>query len=188
MVDLILCLVCRQVNLWGSWEAATFARGDPTSLRAQDVAIRDGCTLKLGVLICFDLEFPEPSRCLALDGATVLVAPTALGMGAVESIPKSIVPTRAAENQTFVLYSNLEGPQEKETDPPFCGSSAIIGPTGREIARAPVVSDGGGVLLLGQLDIGGAEYATSVARNPYLQDVRDRLKDGFYAQYTRARY
>lgn len=60
---------------------------------------------QVGVLICFDVEFPEPARCLALAGATLLIVPTALGGGgsAADVIPLCCVPTRAMENHVAIL-------------------------------------------------------------------------------------
>jgi len=34
----------------------------------------------IGILICFDIEFPEPARVLALKGAKILLVPTALSV------------------------------------------------------------------------------------------------------------
>mmetsp|Transcript_25037 Transcript_25037/g.75467 ORF Transcript_25037/g.75467 Transcript_25037/m.75467 type:complete len:322 (-) Transcript_25037:48-1013(-) len=205
----------RKVNLWGPWEAATFAPGDPSELRAFDLTLRAGTSLRVGVLVCYDLEFPEPSRCLALDGAQVLIAPTALTEGEVGMVtPFCVVPTRANENHVFVLYANLEGSVETGDGPPYCGSSAIVGPNGRELARDPRRSGaargaatpstpgaddssgsagtGGGCLLVAPLLVGGAEHVISRARNPYLTEVAERLDGGFYPQiggrWRRARY
>ena len=61
--------------------------------------------LKVGLLVCFDIEFPEPARCLALAGATVLIVPTALGgCGTENVVPACCIPTRAMENHVAVLY------------------------------------------------------------------------------------
>eukprot|EP00038_Savillea_parva_P014215 m.10336 g.10336 ORF g.10336 m.10336 type:complete len:273 (-) comp2735_c0_seq1:253-1071(-) len=123
----------RKVNLWGPWEAKSFSRGDTTQLRSVPVTLRGGHCVRVGVLICYDLEFPEPARCLALDGARVLIAPTALGdRGPVSRItPHCVVPTRANENHVFVLYSNFEGSSSADAggpgeNPQFCGRSAIV--------------------------------------------------------------
>lgn len=164
--------------------------GDASQLRAVDLTLRGGQSLKIGVLICYDLEFPEPSRCLAMDGAALLIAPTALGMGEVALVtPHCVVPTRANENHVFVLYSNLEGPQNAGSGAPFCGSSAIVGPNGRVLGRAPTQSKSKmGTLLIESIEVGGPEHTTSVARNPYIKEVKARLSDGFYEQYHTAKY
>ena len=43
-------------------------------------------TVRVGILICFDGEFPEPARCLAAQGAQIILLPTALGSGPVETL------------------------------------------------------------------------------------------------------
>ena len=70
----------RKVNLWGAWERDVFARGAPGSFEPFDLETRS-LTVRAGCLICFDVEFPEPARHLAVAGAELLLAPTALGAG-----------------------------------------------------------------------------------------------------------
>eukprot|EP00854_Cymbomonas_tetramitiformis_P008388 gene8388-9967_t len=81
-----LALNYRKVNLWGPWEQATFARGTPEHLRGAPLALRSGLTVRCGVIICYDVEFPEPARCLARQGVELLLVPTALGAGDVEAV------------------------------------------------------------------------------------------------------
>eukprot|EP00966_Prymnesium_polylepis_P264013 6099326-Prymnesium_polylepis.1 len=70
-------LVCnyRKVNLWGEWEASVFERGTPDQLTTFDLRLASGVEVKCGCLICFDIEFPEPARTLAVQGAEVRAAP-----------------------------------------------------------------------------------------------------------------
>ena len=58
----------RKVNLWGAWERDVFARGAPGSFEPFDLETRR-LTVRAGCLICFDVEFPEPARHLAVAGA-----------------------------------------------------------------------------------------------------------------------
>ena len=51
--------------------------------------------LRLGVAVCYDLEYPEVTRSLALQGAELLVAPTALDAIA---FTQRCLPARAIEN------------------------------------------------------------------------------------------
>ena len=61
-------------------------------------------------MICMDCEFPEPARLLALAGAQLLLVPTALTVGPVDRLtPESVIPTRALENHTPLLYCNCNG-------------------------------------------------------------------------------
>ncbi len=59
------------------------------------------------MLICYDVEFPENVRRLALAGCEVALVPTALPSGSSGSfIAEHMIQTRAFENQMFVAYVN----------------------------------------------------------------------------------
>lgn len=87
---------------------------------------------RLGVLICYDVEFPEAVRALALRGAELVLVPTAL-MQPYDVIARIVVPARAVENQVFVAYANRCGVEAEFT---YCGLSCLIGPDGADLARA----------------------------------------------------
>ena len=61
---------------------------------------------KVGLLICYDMVFPEPSRCLALNGADIILNPTVGGaaFGGAD-ISQAAFRTRAAENFTTIATS-----------------------------------------------------------------------------------
>ena len=135
-------------------------------------------TVRVGILICFDGEFPEPARCLAAQGAQIILLPTALGSGPVETLtPNVTVPARAAENHVFILYSNLTGQCHARCGSHmFVGRSAVIGPDGRVVDGARAGSDGGdtgSVMLVADLD--GDAYTGAVQRNDYLALRRPQL-------------
>ena len=87
--------------------------------------------IKVGLLICFDVEFPETVRALALKGAQLIVVPTATLFNSKESrfIANSIVPVRAQENRVFVAYVNHCGSG-------YLGYSTLCGPLGKPIVQA----------------------------------------------------
>lgn len=87
---------------------------------------------KVAILVCYDVEFPENLRHVALSGADMVVVPTALAQqwGIVS---ECLVPTRAFENGVFVCYSNYCG---AENGLEYFGGSCIISPSGRQLARA----------------------------------------------------
>jgi predicted amidohydrolase len=87
---------------------------------------------KIGLNICFDLRFPEPSRVMALNGAEVLVLPTNWPEGA-ENSPRFYVNTRASENRVNYVAVNRVG---KERGFGFIGQSKIVDPDGRTLAEA----------------------------------------------------
>lgn len=84
---------------------------------------------KVGVLICYDSEFPEAGRSLAERGVLLLCVPafteTMHGFHRV----RHSCHARAIENQVFVVHSSLVGSLGKEPVPNAVGSSAIIAPS-----------------------------------------------------------
>lgn len=83
---------------------------------------------RIGVLICYDIEFPEPSRLLALDGAQMIFNPS------VWSIPAKNrwdiqLPARALDNTVFLAGINNTGEGA-------CGHSKVISPFGEVLAEA----------------------------------------------------
>jgi predicted amidohydrolase len=87
---------------------------------------------RLGLLICYDLRFPEPCRVLALSGAQVILLPTAWPSAAT-LYPDFMAQSRAAENSIFLVAANRVG-EERGTR--YLGRSVIVGPDGEMLAEA----------------------------------------------------
>ncbi|MCV9999477.1 carbon-nitrogen hydrolase family protein [Pararhizobium sp. YC-54] len=121
---------------------------------------------KIAVAICYEVEFPEILRSAALQGADLVVVPTALtqqwGI-----VAHQVVPTRAFESGIFVAYANHSG---EENNLSYLGASCIVGPSGKDLERAGA-SDG---LIEATLDKAEITRARKVL--PYLED-RMRLRD-----------
>jgi len=149
----------RKTHLFGDFERAHFTPGERPVVQAE----LNGLTI--GLMICYDVEFPEPVRAHALAGTDLLLVPTA-NMHPFELVAESVVPVRAWENQMYVAYINRIG-QEGEFD--FFGLSTLAGPDG--VARTK--AGPGEELLLGDVD--PAFLAESRAANPYLRDRRPGL-------------
>lgn len=87
---------------------------------------------KIGIVICFDVRFPESVRTLSLKGAEVICVPT--NWPETADVSSDIIcPARAAENHVFVLASNRVG---DENGFRFIGKSKIIAPGGVVLAAA----------------------------------------------------
>ncbi|MFY8044397.1 MAG: nitrilase-related carbon-nitrogen hydrolase, partial [Rhodoferax sp.] len=78
-------------------------------------------------LICYDVEFPEATRRLALAGADLIVVPTA-NMPEFDFVAQSLVPVRAYENQLYVAYANYIG---AEGAVHYGGLSLLAAPDGQ---------------------------------------------------------
>ncbi len=87
---------------------------------------------KIGMIICYDLRFPELARKLALDGAEIICVSALWPNVRIENW-SLLLRARANENQLFVIGCNGCGAEGKTT---WGGSSAIVSPLGDVIAMA----------------------------------------------------
>ncbi|MER6493212.1 MULTISPECIES: carbon-nitrogen hydrolase family protein [Streptomyces] len=149
----------RKTHLFGCFERDHFTPGE------QPVVQVELGGLRVGLMICYDVEFPENVRAHALAGTDLLLVPTAQ-MHPFQFVAESLVPVRAWENQMYVAYVNRVG-QEGEFD--FVGLSVLAGPDGVARARAGRGAD----LVLADVD--PAFLAASREANPYLEDRRPGL-------------
>ena len=85
----------------------------------------------IGLHICYDCNFPETARVMALQGADILTLPTnwpdSRGI-----IPQYVINTRAFENRVFVVAVDRVGTERGST---FIGMSKITGPSGDTLAE-----------------------------------------------------
>jgi predicted amidohydrolase len=93
--------------------------------------------MRVGMHICYDGSFPESSRCLALDGADLLVLPTNWPPGA-DTFAKYLPNARALENNVYFMSVNRVGTERGFR---FIGNSRICDPNGNPIADAPHESE-----------------------------------------------
>ncbi len=87
---------------------------------------------RIGLVICYELEMPEPARLHARAGCDLIVAPTAL-TAEWSVVARKVVPARAFENTVFVAYTNHAG---HEGGCQYLGESVIVSPYGEDLARA----------------------------------------------------
>ena len=116
----------RKTHLFGALDKTQFRAGDLTS------ALVDIKGWRVGLLICYDVEFPENTRRLALAGADLIVVPTA-NMADFDFVATTLVPVRAYENQVYLAYANYTGP---EGDLHYGGLSTVAAPDGAVLAQA----------------------------------------------------
>ncbi|WP_421119754.1 N-carbamoylputrescine amidase [Aquihabitans daechungensis] len=127
----------------GYTEKYYFNPGD-TGFRAWDTAHG-----RVGIAICWDQWFPEAARCLALDGAEILLYPTAIGSEPPDPTYDSrdhwqrVMQGHAAANLMPVVAANRYGVEQGAADRTitFYGSSFITDGTGAKVAEAPRDAD-----------------------------------------------
>ncbi|SDV11032.1 carbon-nitrogen hydrolase family protein [Pseudomonas mucidolens] len=149
----------RKTHLFGDLDHSMFSAGD------DELPIVELNGWKLGCLICYDLEFPENARRLALAGAQLILVPTA-NMVPFDFVAEVTVRARAFENQCYVAYANYCG---HEGEIQYCGQSSIAAPNGDRIALAGRDE----ALIIGTLEHQSILLAR--AANHYLQDRRPEL-------------
>jgi predicted amidohydrolase len=157
-------IVYAKQHLYGDYEKALFTPGRVPS------EIFEVAGMKAAVLVCFDVEFPERVRELALAGAEIIFVPTALpASDGARFVAEKIVPVRAFENQIFIVYVDHVG---ADTRFAYQGLSCIAAPDGTRITFAP---DDEFAILSASID--AADYAECRVQNPYLTELaahRDR--------------
>jgi predicted amidohydrolase len=149
----------RKLHLFGAVDGAVFASGEDPVVMAEI----DG--LRIGILICYDVEFPETVRGLALRGADLIAVPTAQ-MQPYEFVPRTLIAARAYENSVFVAYANRCGVEGTLV---YTGESIIAGPDGAHLARAGA----GEEMIMADLD--PALLAKARVLNTFLADRRPGL-------------
>ena len=146
----------RKVNLFDDDEAAAFSPGTDAPTTVELAGMR------VSVIICFDVEYPEMTRAAALAGADVILVPTALTAG-FDDVPQVLVRARALENGVGLAYANHVGVEDGLT---FGGGSVIVGPDGGLLAQG---GDGAELLIA---DITRDDVAAARDAVPYLAKLR----------------
>ncbi len=92
----------------------------------------------IGILLGWDLVFPEVARNLVLDGAEVLLLPAAWEARQA-AIWRTLLVARAYENEVFLAAANRIGQEPSYT---FGGESAIVGPRGEMLGTIAPPEEG----------------------------------------------
>ena len=146
-------VVYRKTHLYPA-EVPVFSAGESLVVCGD----RDGT--RLGLMICFELAFPEIAGTLALEGSQILVIPSAVPVG-YEHVLALRTRARAQDNQVFAIGCNMAAP--------FCGLSLIVDPRGEVLAQAGT----GEVTIIAELDL--EAMVAERAREPSLDLRRPEL-------------
>jgi 5-aminopentanamidase len=154
--------IYRKCQLYGGYEHRLFKASDaPPKLTTFG-------DLRFGLLICYDVEFPELVRHLALAGADVVLVPTAQPDTPDASfIAGKVVPVRAFENGIAIVYADHAGADGRFG---YAGRSCIAFPDGSEGARAAPT---GSEIIVADYD--PSVFTAARTANPYLKDRRTDL-------------
>ena len=120
----------------------------------------------IGIGICYDLEFPEPARAMALQGAEIIFFASAQPSPMGNQVD-TYIRSRAGENCVFVAHSNRVGREGRLV---FFGQSQIVSPLCRTLAR----KEKGPGLAVAQLDLRSI-YELRERKLPYLHQRIPRV-------------
>ena len=159
--------VYRKLHLWDQ-ESRWFVPGEEP---APVVGTRHG---RIGLAVCYELEFPELTRGLALEGAELIVLPTNWPHHDDPPDGRPVLHSLAAItgylNKVFVAVCDRCG---AERGVEFEGGSVIAGPDGA--LRAGPVADRGVATLTAELDLSQALDKRGGGRNDAFADRRPEL-------------
>ena len=137
--------VYRKLHLWDG-EKRLFTAGDAAP---PVVATRVG---RVAVVVCYDLEYPELTRCVALAGADLLAVPTNWPLGPRpegEHPPETVIAMATARmNRMAVACSDRLGTERGQA---WTGGSAIVGVDGWVAAQTREVG-----MIVADVDLAAA--------------------------------
>lgn len=129
---------------------------------------------KIGMIICYDGDYPELSRILAMKGAEIIVRPSAL-LRSFE-IWKLTNAARAYDNHVYLAGINATGPDA--TGNYYFGNSMIVSPIAQQLALATA----GETIISAKLDPDPLKYMSYGIRKPmifnHLEDRNVKVYDG----------
>ena len=143
----------RKVYAWGE-EKLKFREGN----RYPVVETKFG---KVGMLICYDVEYPEPARIEALKGAEIIVDCSVWSINPAEHRWHVDLQGNALFNLLFMVGCNTVGDN-------ICGSSMIVGPDGEERSVASRTEE---ELLIHEINLD--EILEIRSRIPYMNDFKE---------------
>jgi (R)-amidase len=150
-----IALRYRKTHLWAS-DVGVFTPGDRF-----ETCQWNGMTV--GLLICYDIEFPETARAIAALGTDMAIV-TNGNMDPFGPVHRRAITARAMENQMFALMANRCGAGDDNLT--FPGESALIDPFGEVVIAAGSEE----TLLTTQIDLMRLEASREHYR--YLHDAR----------------
>lgn len=151
----------RKTHLFGD-EAGAFVAGD-------ELLIADINGAKAGIMICFDMEFPEVARALAQAGADLLLTISA-NMDPFGRDHQIFCTARALENGIPHLYVNQVGSGERFN---FAGGTTIVSADGDCLIKAGTTDE---AIVSYTLDLSARDAIKPTELRPdYLSQVRPAL-------------
>lgn len=147
-------------------DGIAFRESDTLTL-GNEATLVDTGSLCFGVMICFDIRFPELARRCVLAGAKMLVVPAAFNTVTGPAHWEILMRTRAVDNQCYVVAASPA--RNPESSYQAWGHSMIVDPWGRVVKEAGT----GEEIIMAELDFDLVERVR--AEMPLLRQRRPEL-------------
>ena len=157
----------RKTALWAA-ENNRFSKG------THEYQVFDIGFCKIGLLICYEIGFPEAARVLTLQGADILLYPSAFGKSRYYAWDIASR-ARALENGNYVIACNRTGIEKSETE--FGGGSRIIAPKGNVLVQAAEEFE----VIVAEVDLELIREQRDVI--PYLKDLNCKRFAQYYERH-----
>lgn len=145
---------------FGPFEEKRYFKGD------DELPVFETPLARIGIVICYDIFFPELTKALSQRDVDVIVC-IAGSPSLTREYFEKVVPARAIETTSFLLFSNLVG---REEDIYFWGGAEAFSPKGRSLGRAKLFEED--VLNL-ELDLD--ELIKARKSRPVISDTRPEV-------------
>ncbi len=110
---------------FGPFQDKRYFHGD------DEVPVFETSVGKIGMLICYDIFFPELTKTMARKGVDIIVVISA-SPSTTRKYFEKVIPTRAIETTSYLFYSNLVAREENMY---FWGGATAISPKGEIIGK-----------------------------------------------------
>jgi predicted amidohydrolase len=162
-----------KVNTYNKWFLPTFGPFEEKIFfdEGEDLEVFDTKFGKIGLIICYDIFFPELCKAYALLGADIIICISATPQ-ANRKYFETLMPARALENTVYFIYVNLVGTQE---DLVFWGGAQAYDPMGNLIKRAPYFKEN-----TINFDYDPKKIKTARANRPVLRDIKPQIYNDLY--------
>lgn len=162
-----------KIDTYNKWFLPTFGPFEEKIFfdEGEDIKVFNTKIGKIGAIICYDLFFPELCKAYSLQGADIIVCISATP-STNRKYFETLLPARALENTTFIVYVNLVGPQE---DLVFWGGAQIYDPMGKLLVRSPYFKEN-----ITVCDIDLKQIKLARANRPVIRDIRPQIYSDLY--------
>ncbi len=126
---------------------------------------------KIGLIVCYDLFFPELCKAYSEMGADMIVCISA-SPSVTRRYFETLLPARAIENTTFIIYSNIVGNQEELV---FWGGSQAYDPLSDLLIKGQYFKEN---IVTCEIDL--EKIKTARANRPVLRDIRPDIYMDLY--------